>query len=161
MQFPEKISTALQELPSIDIGYGGFTFYQPDDLLKAQIGYSIDSRKNSILKGTEGEWKKEWIVIGIDDLVGDPIFVDTTTQSFVVMTAEPSTAWDPYPIADSIENFSAIIAQLTVLSINRGTPEEWDKNPLSEKEKNTFLTAIAADNPDSQIGYWENFLDLE
>jgi len=161
IQFPEKIITFLSQVPSIDIGYGGFTFCQPDDLLKAQVGYSIDSKKNTILKGIEGEWKKEWVVIGVDDLVGDPIFVDTHSKLFVVMTAEPSTTWDPYPIADSLENFSAIIAQLAVLSVNRSTPKEWDINPLSEKEKKAFLTVVATNNPDSEIGYWENFLDLD
>jgi hypothetical protein len=161
MEFPEKILSFLNHTSSIDIGFGGFTFYQPDDLLKAQVGYSIDSRKNSILRGIEGEWKKEWIVIGLDDLVGDPIFVDTTTSSFVVMTSEPSTEWNPYPIADSLENFSTILTHLASLSVNRSTPEEWDKNPLQDNEKKEFLTVISIANPDSEIEYWEGFLDLE
>ncbi|HZX74139.1 MAG TPA: hypothetical protein VFE57_06955, partial [Cyclobacteriaceae bacterium] len=68
MQFPEKIITFLNNAPSVDIGYGGFTFFPADGLEKGQVGFSIDSRKNSIQTGAEGEWQKEWIVIGLDDL---------------------------------------------------------------------------------------------
>ena len=161
MQFSKKIHEILAALPSIDIGYGGFTFFASEELEKAQVGYSIDSRKNSILKGTEGEWQKEWIVIGLDDLVGDPIFVDTKTTDLVVMTAEHAAEWNPYPIADSLDNFVEIINQLATLSFGRNTPETFEENPLPEKDKNEFISALRLANPNSEIEYWEGFFDLE
>jgi hypothetical protein len=58
-----------------------------DELDQGQIGYSVDDNNNSLITGQEGDWKDEWLVIGVDGLIGDPIFVDTSSKKLQVLTA--------------------------------------------------------------------------
>jgi hypothetical protein len=46
---------------------------------------------------SEGDWKPNWLVIGFEDLCGDPLFVDIESAGFPVFTA-----------AHGMENWKAI-----------------------------------------------------
>jgi hypothetical protein len=82
--------------------------YAPAELEAGQVGYSVDVEGRSLIGG-DGGWRAEWVVIGIETLLGDPIFVDVTTPQLPVFTAMHGMGkWDPELIADSLEQFLGI-----------------------------------------------------
>ena len=57
-------------------------------------------------------WQPGWVVIGHDDLCGDPIFVDTSEADSAVLTAAHGEgSWEAVPIAKSL---GVLIASMTV-----------------------------------------------
>jgi hypothetical protein len=157
----EKIKGFLTETPNISFGYREINFFSADKLEEEQIGYSFDTHNNSLVTGQEGDWKEEWLVIGIDDL-GDPIIVDVSEQNLTVMTAMHGEGeWEPYSIADSLDNFKKIILELKKLSQKRTNPVDLEKNPISKKERKQFIKQIEEENPNVDVDYWDNILEDE
>jgi hypothetical protein len=158
----EKVRKFLTNDSEVSFGYNGLTFLSADKLDDGQIGYSVDSKGNSLITGQEGDWKKEWLVIGTDTIVGDPIFIDTSSKQLQVLTAGHGEGeWECITIADSLDNFADIISELKKVSVKRTTPIALEKNPLPEKERNQFIQKVGTDNSETEIYYWENFLGDE
>ncbi|CAM4159036.1 hypothetical protein BAMA_11705 [Bacillus manliponensis] len=75
------------------------------EIEEGQIGYSIDLDGRKLTWEKDGDWREEWVVIGLDSYVGDPIFVDTNDKKCPVYTAEHGEGfWEPICIAESIED---------------------------------------------------------
>lgn len=149
----------LRDVPNISLGYQDIKFFAPDKLEEEQIGYRVDTDNNSLIGDAEGDWKEEWFAIGNDNL-GDPIIVDTSEPSFVVMTAMHGEGeWEPGLIAESLEKFKNIILQLKALSKKRTTPVEFEKNPIPEKEQLRFMKNVEDENPNIDIDYWSMFME--
>ena len=162
MTILEKVRKFLKNDSEVSFGYNGLTFLSADKLNDGQIGYSVDSKGNSLITGQEGDWKEEWLVIGADTLVGDPIFIDTSSNKLQVLTAGHGEGeWECIPIADSLDNFADIISELKKISVKRTTPVALEKNPLAEKERNQFIQKVEKSNSETEIYYWENFLGDE
>jgi hypothetical protein len=156
----DKIRTFLRDNSEVSVGYNELTFFTVDELDEGQVGFSVDDNNNSLITGQEGDWKEEWLVIGIDGLIGDPIFVDTSSKQLQVLTAAHGEGeWEPIPIADTLDSFSDIIQKLKKISVNRTSPVDLEKNPISAKEKKQFIAEIKKNNANSDIDYWENFLE--
>ncbi|MBX2967674.1 MAG: hypothetical protein KF845_16150 [Cyclobacteriaceae bacterium] len=162
MTILEKIRKFLQDNSEISIGYNEITFFAVDELDEEQVGYSVDDNNNSLITGQEGDWKEEWLVIGVDGLIEDPIFVDTSSKQLQVLTAAHGEGeWEPIPIADTLDSFAYIIIELKKNSVNRSTPVDLEENPISDNEKKQFLARIKKNNSYSDIDYWENFLEAD
>ena len=156
----DKIKTFLRGNSEVSIGYNELTFFAVDELDEGQVGFSVDDNNNSLSTGQDGDWKGEWLVIGIDGLIGDPIFVDTNSNQLQVLTAAHGVGkWEPIPIADSLDSFSDIIQKLKKISVNRTSPVDLEKNPISSTEKKQLIADIKKNNSNSDIDYWENFLE--
>jgi hypothetical protein len=65
-----------------------------------QVGYRVAPDGTSLI--VPAGWKAEWTVIGHDELVGDPIFIDVHQAGFPVFTAlHGEGVWEPFMIAKS------------------------------------------------------------
>jgi hypothetical protein len=45
------------------------------------------------------------------------------------------------------------------MSFSRTSPIDFEENPISDKDKKQFIAKVRKNNPNSHIGYWENFLE--
>jgi len=158
----EKVRTFLRNNSEVSIGYNEIIFFPADELDSAQIGYSIDTNNNSLITGQDGDWQDGWLVIGVDSLLGDPIFVDTSTKQLRVLTATHGEGeWETILIADSLDSFADIISELKILSEDRISPMDFERNPISTKEFEKFIARVKKNNSEVEIDYWENFIESD
>ena len=157
----QKIKEFLSETASISIGYNELNFFSPTDLEDEQIGYSVDDKGNSLIKGQIGDWENSWVVIGYDSL-GDPIIVDCSDPILPVLTSQHGQGeWELILIANNLENFKQIIQDLSALSIGRQSPDEMESNPVSKIDVENFTKNIKNNNSSVDVGYWESILQDE
>lgn len=105
MQVPPEYVSWLTQLPfcEISFGYGGIRLFTPEEMDDGQVACSRSPEGKSFFDGQPGSWKPEWIAIGHDTLLGDPIILDTSIRELAVMTAMHGTgSWDPVIIAGSL-----------------------------------------------------------
>lgn len=75
-----------------------------DEFEEGQLGYIVDPDNNSLMGDAEGDWKDSWFVIGYDEDLGDPIFVDVSKNKYPVYTAEHGMGeWEPILLFESVE----------------------------------------------------------
>jgi hypothetical protein len=151
------ISNPLKDL---SFGYSTLVFFSPTELENAQIGYSINNKGNLIIGEKPGDWKIYWLVIGYDELDGDPIFVDVNSDVFPIFSAEHGQGvWNPIPISSSFESFCSTLNEIRNIAHGRENPISLEKKPLSAKVKDNVLQKIRLLNPNLDIFYWENFIN--
>jgi hypothetical protein len=161
MTITDKIKTFLKSTSDISLGYNEINFFDAEKLEEEQVGYSFDSNGKSLLTGHDGDWQKEWLVIASDNL-GDPILVDTSLPQLTVLcAAHGQGTWEPFIIADGLDNLKNIISLFKHISKNRTNPVELEKHPIGKNERRNLLGEIRRQNPNSEIWYWENLLDNE
>ena len=159
MIVPDKIKTFLSENKDVSLGYNEINFFDPENLDEEQIGYRVDMDSNSLITGNKGDWREEWIVIA-SDYTGDPIIIDVSSPKLTVLSAAHGEGnWEPFVIADSMDNFKNIISILHDISKDRTNPDELENNPVKDKEKRNALTKIRQLSPDTENEYWENFFE--
>ena len=74
-----------------------------DGLDDLQIGFSVTQAGESLLGSLEG-WKSNWLVIGIETMLGDPVFADLDHPRLPVYTAlHGMGVWHPELLAESLE----------------------------------------------------------
>ena len=155
----DKIKAFLSSATDISLGYNEINFLSSESLEEEQIGYSFDSNGKSLVTDREGDWKKEWIVIASDQM-GDPFLIDTSSSSLTVLSAvHGEGSWEPFVVAESLEKFKGIIAILLRVSRKRSDPVTLERNPITEKERQTALAEIQAANPRAEISFWEVYLE--
>jgi hypothetical protein len=148
------------DLPSVSLGYTTVKIYPADELKEAQIGYSVDPTGNSLIdEKDEGSWKQEWLVIGYEDLCGDPIFMDTASEGYPVYTAgHGEGAWRAKRIATTLKSFAQAMREVSTIAKGRETANELETNPIGAEEKADFLARIEKENPDIDLEFWELWL---
>jgi hypothetical protein len=137
----------------VSYGIGGIWMASLEELHEFQLGYSRtpDGRLGT---GAQGEWKKEWIAIGHETSMGDPIILDVDTMR--VMTASHGEGeWTPELIATSLEGYRAALKELRRLANGRKDPVQLEANPLPARERETALSRIAQANPGLDLFFWE------
>lgn len=83
-----------------------FHLISRDEFEDGQLGYREDEEGNSFVGNNEGDWKESWFVIGYDEDLGDPIFVDINNKNYPILTAEHGMGeWEPSVLYDSLEDF--------------------------------------------------------
>jgi hypothetical protein len=128
------------EIDSASFGLCSIFIFKVDQLESAQLGYAVS--ENDI--ENQGDWRKEWLVIGYEDLCGDPIFIDSTSDDFTVYTAAHGEGtWAPVSIASSFENFMRI---LHLLNENKGNYSE------------SVFERILNENPSVEIDFWKSIV---
>lgn len=154
-----ELTRRLAYVKSVSFGYTGIHIYQSEELKDVQVGYSISLNGDSLIDGVPGSWQKNWIVVGCEELCGDPIFADVSSEDCPVYTAmHGEGSWTPNLIADSIEGFAKALESVATIASNRATPVELEKNPLSIPELNEVLDKIQRNNPTADINFWQEFL---
>ena len=140
MNFSKYIEKS-KDLPfyEITIGYTTIHLLTEAELSEGQIGYSVDSEGNSFTGNNYGDWKKNWVVIGYEDLCGDPIFIDLDFEKFPVFTAIQGTGnWEQTLIADNFESF---VKSLKIIA--------------GLKLKEEILAQIKKLNQKADLEFWE------
>jgi hypothetical protein len=111
----EKIFIKIESLESLEIelevedpeiGAISIHLFSREEFEEGQLGYSVDDEGNSLTGNSEGDWKESWYVIGYDEDLGDPIFVDIENKNYPVMTAMHGQGdWEPEVIFSSLDAF--------------------------------------------------------
>ena len=155
---PQQLLSALP-IPSVSLGYATVKIYTANEL-EAQSGHSADPSGDALAGANdEGSWKTEWLVIGYEDLCGDPIFIDTACEGYPVYSAAHGEGdWQPRRIATSLRSFAQAIEGVSTLAKGRATPIELEANPLRAEEKATLLAGIQRENLDCDLEFWEQWL---
>lgn len=149
---PAAYEALRKKLPvaEINFGYEGITLVPLDKIPEAQRGDSI------VPDGESTDWPDSWLVIGHDNSLGDPIFIDASKRELPVLTARHGEgSWSPSEIAPSVEVFFEILARFAELAKNRENPVALEGNPLSEADQNRFYDFVSSYfNGDLPV-FWE------
>lgn len=145
----------------LSFGYTGLKIFTPAELDERQVGYATSADGESLCDGNPGSWRPEWVVIGNDTLVGDPIILDTTAPDLQVKTAiHGESSWEPYPIADSLQGFGEALQAIKKASVGRESPSALENNPISEEERQGVLEVIRMANGNNiNMEFWELVLE--
>lgn len=150
---------ALLPFDEISLGFGGIRLVALAELKDSQIGYSESLEGKDLCTGAPGDWRSDWVVIGEDTCVGDPLILDTSSEVLAVFTAMHGQGqWDPYPVAASLEGFNAALHAIVRLSHGRENPVALERNPIAQEERDRALSVIGAANPGVDLQYWDLLL---
>ena len=132
---------------SVSLGYHSIRLTPPGELEGAQQGYEGPT------------WEADWVVIGHDEICGDPIFIDASDDDFPVYTAAHGEGdWRPQLIAFSFQHLLDILAQLRSFRSGRTTPVDLERRPITADERDQLLRFIRERNPDVDMSFWEDWL---
>jgi len=158
----ESYEKMLESIPSeVSLGYGTIRLYRAPEIQALQIGYSVSPTGEPLTGDRQGDWSTEWIVIGNEELNGDPIFIDTSKEGFPVYTAiHGEGEWNAKQIAVSLEGFGHALSIVADVARGRERPIALENNPLTQSEKEITLTSIRRYNPDIELEFWEILFEL-
>jgi hypothetical protein len=161
MLIPQEYPAWLQSLgfTEISFGYTGIKLLLPEEFEAGQTGYSISSDNQSLCSGEDGAWKPEWLVIGFDTLIGDPIILDTS-NSTIMSAMHGEGVWEPFSIADGLPAFAFALNAIKKSSVGRENPVALESNPLPEAERKKIVQSIAdANGEEINLEFWELILE--
>ncbi len=141
LEVPVKVFN--REFENIEIGISRFQFFPKENLDEAQIGYQYD--KNRV---ESKNWiGKEFIVIGEDTGLNDPIIakVDETQIPIYTMFNKDKTTLEK--VADSFEQYMGVLSMI-------------DNADLYRTDKvNDLLDEIEEIVPEKSLYYWEDLIN--
>ena len=112
------------------------TLLSADELGEAQIGYGVGPHGEALDGDAPGDWKRSWLVVAREGLLGDPIFVDLESDGLRVFTAmHGAGAWEPEQIALLLRASSKPCEKSSASRHGRGNPVELERNPLPDSER--------------------------
>jgi hypothetical protein len=163
MKIPPEYPLWLEALGfrEVSFGYSGLELFALEELGEGQTGYSKSPEGRSLCDDGPGSWKPEWLVIGHDTLVGDPIILDTASSTLRVTTAmHGEGSWDPYPIASSLPAFANALRIIRQYSEGREYPVALEQNPLPPEDRRRALKLIQdANDAEITLEFWELILE--
>jgi hypothetical protein len=146
-------------IASVSLGHTTVTLFPGPELKDAQVGYSVSDSGEPFSGEEEGDWKQSRLVIGYEDLCGDPIFVDLNIPEFPVFTAAHGEGdWSPEMIASSFQGFIQALQEVNRLSEGRDNPVKLERNPISAFERERVLSRIAELSENASLEFWENWI---
>lgn len=100
----ERVTALLERVPgSVNAGDLTFALVEPAELGDAQLGYGVGPGGED-LTGGAGAWSPAWLVIGTEEDLGDPLFVELSSADLPVFTAaHGSGTWEPVEIAPRLD----------------------------------------------------------
>ena len=148
-------------IESVSLGYTTFALFSAAEVEDAQVGYSVSDSGERFTGDQEGDWKESWLVIGYEDLCGDPIFVDLAKPLLPVFTAAHGQGdWSPVMIASSYEGFIQALQEVKRISLGRENPVKLERNPISAVEREQTLNRIAELNQSASLEFWETWIGV-
>jgi hypothetical protein len=105
----ELLREALSEAPeTLQVGDGVVRLASPDALGELQLGFGVGPDGDDLSGEQSGDWRASWIVIGIEEDLAGPFFVDLAEPDMPVFTAMHGAGrWDPQPVAPSLQKLLA------------------------------------------------------
>ena len=130
MLIPQEYPAWLRSLgfTGISFGYAGIKLLLPEEFEAGQTGHSISSDNQSLCNGEDGAWKPEWLVIGSDTLIGDPIILDTSSST-IMSAMHGEGVWEPFPIAAGLPAFAFALNAIKKASVGRENPSLLNQTP--------------------------------
>lgn len=160
MKYEEALKSI--HIRSVSLGDTTVHLFDVEQMNDGQIGYSVDEDGNSLMNDEEGSWKKEWLVIGYEDLCGDPVFIDILADGFPVYTAmHGAGSWNARLIAGTLKGFAGALEIIASLSSGRESPVELEANPIPSYERDRALAEIRNNNPGADMEFWELWLGAQ
>lgn len=138
---PEKIFD--RNFEEVDVGVSTFSFYKKDEIEDAQIGFRYDNNKKEI-KGWKG---KEYVVIGNDSALGDPIIAKVDEKELTIYSMFHDD-WNSFEkVAESFEQYIGILEMI-------------DKTDLHRRDKIIdLLDDIEEIVPENSYFYWKDLIN--
>lgn len=133
MNLPNDYKHFLEtvKVQEISYGCGGIRLFSAEEVGEGQIGYALSADGTSFCDGSQGSWRRNWIVIGYETARGDPLFFDTDEPALPVFTApHGEELWKPELVAASIGSFEKSLMLFARIAEGRRNPVEREKNPL-------------------------------
>lgn len=133
-----------RDIDDVEIGMSEIHLYSKDEIEDGQLGYRIDNKGNEI---------KEWIgdnyiVIGDDSALGDPIIVDINDDKLPVYNMFHDDWSSLQKIAYDFNQYIDILNKI-------------DGNDLSnEEEKDKLINEIVKIVPKDGQDYWKSLLQV-
>ena len=129
----DEIIEAIRSSKIKDVFFGsrGFSLCDESNINELQLGYSIQPDGSDLTGEDEGDWQKNWIVIGNDADIGDPFFVDTLDPLLPVYTAMHGMGeWNSEPVATSLLCFLEALMYLKTIGKQDFARIEPDESPI-------------------------------
>jgi hypothetical protein len=138
---------ALERLAFRAVRFGGSTviLFGADELDDGQVGYSRTSDGEARTGTPPSAWSPTWLVIGYEESLGDPFFVDLNEDTLPVFTAiHGDGEWNPSLVAASFDGFIGALDEVRAASANREDPISLTNRPVSEPERARLIATIAS-----------------
>ena len=144
----------------VSFGYQTVKLFPVEELEEAQLGYSVGDSGEDFTGENAGDWKRGWLVVAHEDLLGDPIFVDLSKPELPVFTAaHGGDEWNPVLIASSLRGFIEALTEVKRVSKSRSNPVEAERNPLPATERERILSRIVELNGGASLEFWEGWFE--
>jgi hypothetical protein len=72
----------------VTVGDATYVLAATNALGETQLGYRTSPDGEDLTGDGEGDWRSSWLVVGGEEDLGDPLFVDLAEIEFPVYTAE-------------------------------------------------------------------------
>lgn len=144
-------------ISEVFFGNHGLNIIQSSQIDEMQLGYSIHPDGSDLCGTNEGDWLREWIVIGNDTEVGDPFFVDSSDNDLPVYTAMHGMGtWEPELVSNSLKSFIEALQYLKSLTNQTYSLIDPDDDTITDEEKlnsiqEKIVRICGADE------FWESF----
>jgi len=145
----------------VSFGYESIELFKMlEEVEKGQLGFSIGAKGEDLTGLDDGDWKKEWCVIGRSSLMGDPIFTDLSNLDYPIYTAAVGSGeWKPKLISLSFIKF------MEALKLMEAYSSSIDNVPLDENESysksdahKVLMEIIKLNDNKISVAFWEGWL---
>jgi len=132
------------QVTEIYFGCHGFNLIKSNQIDEMQLGYSVHPDGSDLCGTNEGDWFKEWIVIGTDTEVGDPFFVDSNDTNYPVYTAMHGMgSWEPDLVSKTLEAFlEGLIYLQSISNQSYSLIDPNEKTVVDEVQLNSIKTKL-------------------
>jgi hypothetical protein len=122
------------------------TLYSLDEIPDGQLGYRDENEARPV---TRGAWDKAWLVIGHEELAGEPIFIDTEAPALPVFSAPHGQGyWTPILIASSAAAFFRCLDFISTLQAGQVSRSFAERSLLELNQ-----------GKDVDVGFWLSLAD--
>jgi len=151
---------AKAPLHEVSFGYGGLKLFEADEIEAGQTGYSVSAQGVSFCDGSSGAWQSDWVVIGNDTSLGDPIFLSADPRLPIFTAPHGEGSWDAQLIASSAEGFFECFRAFSEISEGRSDGVQQEANPVSDEEREAFASRISQfSGGQESTEFWINLLE--
>lgn len=145
----------------VSFAYQTVRLFTVEELEGAQLGYSVGDSGEDFTGEKAGDWKRSWLVVAYEDLLGDPLFVDLSPSELPVYTAAHGEGeWNPVLVASSFNGFIEALKEVKRVSEGRSNPVEAERNPLPDSERQRVLSRITELSGNASLEFWESWFEV-
>jgi hypothetical protein len=163
-QYVEQVRELLRNPPirELQFNFHVIRLFTPQTLEKDQLGYSVGVEGEDLVTGEANMWQRSWVVIGNDEEMGDPFFVDASEDGYPVYTAMHGMGeWDPDQIAPSFDTFMELLLAFEPIARTRSYPVALEENPITDAEREQFWQKLRKVFTGEVPYFWEELIEEE